>query len=372
MLMKVSNELGQINTMINNLNEIKETLESEKPELILELFSDMKKKNTHLSHFISDNRDLLKGLTEHLNTLVEGTNIKFAMSPMHLNGSQLTISYKQRNIGEFNLSKKYMYLYSHIFHYGISNQLRIEQLEENITAKKESINRFELDMMRYRNMSPIKRKLKGIDKIKMAEMEDYLEKSKSDYFNSINELEIDNESLYDWWNQTLVKAQDLQLFVKKMEMNGFTHNFKGSLYVKNYFMFYRIETNHSHSSFLSYENGHISILSSDEWDTNEIDSSNLKRFFFTDEEFEFLCNQLENEPELSEVSRDCFNGVDCVVVFFDLGKLAISKNGLIVCHGEELNLFYLLRYPAIRKAFCLSYKVRTNEEHNISWRTANL
>lgn len=362
MSIEVTKELAQIETAISHLNEIKYILSTKDPLRILNLFSSMKEKKIHLSHYFTDNRELLTGISEYLNAAVAGSNFAFSLSPMQTNSTRLNVLHHTRHVGELNLSNNYVHLHSHFFHLELGNQTHIENLERRIQSEAETIARLERELMKLKHSSPLKLKLINIRKTHLLQMEDNLKNRKTEHEITKQELRTNNETIYGWWETALTKFQDHKSFIQQIEKLGFTHNFKGLVKDKNYQMFYRKETNHSHSSFLSFEQNHISILSSDEWDLKDLDRSNWDSFYFTSEEFEFLFDQIENEPELGTVRRDSINGIPCLIVDFDLGLIAISKKGFVAVKGEDLNLFYLIRYPSIRKALYLLYKERSHED----------
>lgn len=359
-MIQINEALTQIDEKREQLDTLRTLLTETDDASFIHFFYECAQANIKLSHYLSDNRALLRSIKDHVNDTIKETGFFFSMKELHLNADKLYIEHQELGmIGEVYLSKKRFSIWKNPFRSVITKQKDIEYQKGRITEEQERLKRYEEEVHRYKKFPFVFKKMKRITAEHFVKFEEILteknetiEKLKTD----LVELIANNEGEYD---RFINRSFEFKRFIRKMEQMDFTHNFYAFEDKMTYFMRYREDKNASLSSILTYEEGHISLLHDKEWDASFPDP-NLSNFRFTEEEFVYLLEQIK--PHFPEVKRERIESCDTLTVETENGNYYLCKEGFVVIHGEDLNLYHLLRFPSIRQALCLTYKTRTHED----------
>lgn len=352
--------LTQIDEKMRELEQVKAWLTEAEGENLVHLYARCQTQGIKMHHYITDNRDFLLEIKNYLDGAIQETGFSFSMQKMHLNSEKLLIEHHQLGtIGELYLGKKYMQMWKSPFRYIIRNEKERDRLDATILQSEQRIARYEEEVAKYQKLSAPIRKLRGFTPSKFEQMERVIQNEKDHVDRdreSRDQLRLEKQ---DEWPRFVERSFEFKRFLAIMEEFGFSHNFYAFEAKKSYFMRYRTDLNSSLSSVLTYEEGHLSLIHQKEWDMREADPQ-YQLFRFTEAEFTYLLEQIKTH--FPQAKREWMASSDTICIETENGRFIISKEGFVLVHGEDINLYHLLRFSAIRKALCLLYKERTRED----------
>lgn len=358
--MNVTSALAQIEQKAHELAQVKELLTQTEPARLLDLFYDCKNEGIKLYHYLEDNREILRAIQSFLNEELKETGFFFSMQERTLNSDKLLANHPLFGIiGELYLSKKKLFIWGNPFSSMLQKQTEQDVLSEQIPRDEERLNWEEKELARIENFPPFLQKMHGYTPTKIEQVKKTLDAQKRQ-LKKQKEAQRQTQKEASEWASFIELSLAYKQFLSVMEARGFTHNFYAFEPRKTHHMKYRKQANYSLSGILTYEAGHISLVHDKEWDTKELDEPNLSSFRFTDEEFNYLHQQIK--AHFPQVKRKKLGDKDLLSVKVKNGAFHIAKAGMIRIYGEDLNLYHLLRFSSIRSALCLLYKKRTHED----------
>lgn len=353
--------LTQINEKLDELEQVKELLAKADAEELVHLYATCHERGINLFHYFTDNRELLRDIKEYLNEVLQESGFSFSMQEMHLNSDKLTVTHHQLGtVGELYLGKKRLWVWKNPFRFVIQNEKELARLAVEIPKSEERIRRYEKELADYQKLpAPIK-KLRGFTPSKLEQMARVIENEKGDLKTAQQNRDRLHAAKAEDWGRFVERSFEFKRFLLKMDAFGFKNDFHAFDAKKTYVMRYRENTQAHLSGVLTYEEGHLSLLHKGEWNTDELKDPQYQLFRFTEEEFHYLFEQIKSH--FAQAKREWIGNSDILSIETENGDFFISKEGFIIIDGEDINLYHLLRFSAIRKALCLLYKERTRED----------